>query len=151
MDKYIIDNHVVFTRACRSALEELFREVGRHESLPCETEEEEDAIYGCIKEFNGKAKKVFNSYISCYESVQKEFIVGGDVLNLLARYSSYTPRYSMTTKIEVAIQRAGHFAHNASNDYDTLLIASMKNRCGVVLSEEDLGIIEDYSKSAGGK
>lgn len=146
MDKYVINNHTVFARACRNALEELFREVNKYESLSPETDEEANAIYELIKEFNLKAKKVFDSYISCYESMQKDFIVGGDVINILARYSAYTQKDNMTTKINVAIQRADHFAYNASNDYETLLIASVKHRCGVVLSEEELSLIEDYSK-----
>lgn len=146
MDKYIIDNHTVFARSCRNALEELFLEVSKYESLSAETDEEADAIYNCIKEFNEKAKKVFNSYISCYESMQKEFVVDGDVINLLARYSAYTPKGGRTTKINVAIQRADCFAYNASNDYENLMIACIKHRCGVVLSEEELSLIEDYSK-----
>ena len=146
MDKHIINNHTVFVRACRNALEELFREVNKYESISPETDEEAEAIYKRIKEFNLKAKKVFDSYISCYESLQKEFIIDEDVINILARYSAYISKDSTTTKINVAIQRADHFAYSASNDYETLLMASVKYRCGVVLSEEELSLIEDYSK-----
>lgn len=146
MDKYIIDNHTVFARACRNALEELFCEVNEYESISPETDEEAEVVYEHIKELNLRAKKVFDSYISCYESLQKEFIVDEDVINLLARCSAYISKDSTTTKINAAIKRADHFAYNASNDYETLLMAGVKHRCGVVLSEEELSLIEDYSK-----
>lgn len=136
MEKYTIYDNVVFARVCRSALEELFREVSRYENMSPKTNGE---AYKHIKELNLKAKKVFDAYISCYEFMQKEFIVDGDVINILSRYSAYTPKDTIATKINEAIRLAD------DNDYEALLILSVKHRCGVALSKEGLDLIESYS------
>ena len=82
---------------------------------------------------------MFDAYISCYEFMQKEFIVDGDVINILARYSAYIPKDNLTAKISAAIRLAD------DNDYEALLILSVKHRCGVALSKEGLDLIESYS------
>lgn len=137
MDKYTIHDKIVFVRACRNALEELFREVSRCEFM---LQEDANVLYKQIKEFNLKMKQLFDAYIACYESTQKEFIVDGDIINLLARYSAYIPKDNLTAKINMAMRRAG------DNDYEALMTASVKHRCGVVLSEEELDLIEGYLK-----
>lgn len=133
MDKYTIHDKIVFVRACRSALEELFREISRYENMSPEINEE---VY---KQLNLKAKKVFDSYIACYEFMQKEFIVDGDVINIIARYSAYTQKDTIATKINAAIR------HADDNVYGALLILSVKHRCGVAISKEELDLIERYS------